>query len=398
LPTFPITNEPSVQKTESWQLFFISKALRRLPFQFRCQFTGSWRSGALSFLPRCGAPAVYYRFKHKMLLCRPLSIPALLLSYYGQSTWARQVSIHINLADIYHYPLYCEEISCLSRLYFAEAYGILDQDQQESSYIEEYMDLNNKVIIITGASAGIGKATTEALAEAGANVVLVARREERLQAIMKELATLPGKRLVVAGDIRQERFAYELVERAVDAFGRLDILINNAGLGHRSMMADMPPDDMRTIIETNVLGLLFVSQAALQHMRRQGSGQIVNVSSIAGQRPLPNSALYSASKTAVNFLSRSLRMEWRRYNIKVTTVYPGLTRTEFGQARLGQKGVNRFGLQGVPAERVARKIVWAIQYGRTEVCITWYGWLFVHLNRLFPRLTDWIITRGSHLA
>jgi short-subunit dehydrogenase len=260
------------------------------------------------------------------------------------------------------------------------------------------MILKNKVIIVTGASAGIGKATAVALAAAGANLVLVARREERLQTLRQQLAALPGKRLVIAGDIRQESFAPHLVEQTVAEFGRLDILINNAALGHRSLLVDMPPEDMRTILETNILGLLFITQAALKIMQEQRSGQIINISSIVGQRPLPNSALYSASKTAVNFLSRSLRIECRPYNIKVTTVYPGLTRTEFGQARLGEKGVNRFGLQGVPAEQVAAKILSAIKHGRSEVYITWYGWLFVYLNRLFPRLTDWLITRGAHLA
>lgn len=260
------------------------------------------------------------------------------------------------------------------------------------------MDIENKVIIVTGASAGIGKAVVEALAQTSANVVMVARRDNRLQSLAEQLSSLPGKRLPVTGDIRDENFASVLVERTLNEFGRLDVLVNNAGIGHRSLLMDMPPDDIRAVIETNLLGLLFVTHAVMQPMREQGGGQIINVSSIAGQRPLPNSALYTASKTAVNFISRSLRMEGKPYNIKVTTVYPGLTQTEFGQVRLGQKGVNRFGLQGVSADRVAAKIVRAIESGKSEVYITWYDWLFVHLNRLFPRTTDWIVARGAHLA
>lgn len=149
------------------------------------------------------------------------------------------------------------------------------------------MDIENKVIIVTGASAGIGQAVAEALALASANVVLVARREERLQLLAEQMERLPGKRLVVAGDIRSEAFAPQVIERSLSAFGRVDVLVNNAGLGHRSMIAEMPPEDMRTIIETNILGLLFMTQAALQPMREQRAGQIINVSSIAGQRPLP---------------------------------------------------------------------------------------------------------------
>ena len=260
------------------------------------------------------------------------------------------------------------------------------------------MDIMNKVIIVTGASAGIGKALVEALSANGANVVMVARREERLQILAEQMATQPGKRLVLAGDIRNQEFAPHVIERSLREFGRLDVLVNNAGLGHRSLIADMNADDMRTIIETNLLGLLFMTHAALRPMRGQKAGQIINVSSIAGQRPLPNSALYPASKTAVNFISRSLRMECKPYKIKVTTVYPGLTKTEFGHARLGETGINRFGLEGVPAERVAEKIVQAIRHGKSDVYVTWYDWLFVHLNRLFPRTTDWIVSRGAHLA
>jgi short-subunit dehydrogenase len=260
------------------------------------------------------------------------------------------------------------------------------------------MEIENKVVIVTGASAGIGQAVAEALAKASANVVLVARREERLQTLAEQLAGLPGKRLVIAGDIRSEAFAPWVVEQALSEFGRLDVLVNNAGLGHRSLIAEMPPEDMRMIIETNILGLLFMTRAALRPMREQRSGQIINVSSIAGQRPLPNSALYPASKTAVNFISRSLRIESKPYNIKVTTVYPGLTKTEFGHVRLGEQGINRFGLEGVPPQRVAAKIIQAIRHGRSDVYVTWYDWLFVHLNRLFPRTSDWLVARGAHLA
>jgi len=260
------------------------------------------------------------------------------------------------------------------------------------------MDIKSKVVIVTGASAGIGKALVETLAENGANVVLVARRAERLQDLVDQLAARPGKRLVVAGDIRSEDFAQHVIEQSLREFDRVDVLINNAGLGHRSLIVDMPPGDMRTLIETNLLGLLFMTQATLKPMREQGGGQIINVSSIAGQRPLPNSALYPASKTAVNFISRALRIECKPYNIKVTTVYPGLTKTEFGHVRLGEQGINRFGIEGVPAKRVATKIVQAIRREKSEVYITWYDWLFVHLNRLFPRTTDWIVARGAHLA
>ena len=131
------------------------------------------------------------------------------------------------------------------------------------------MDIKNKVVIVTGASAGIGKAVSEALSEGGANVVLVARREDRLHMLVEQMAAQPGNRLVIAGDIRSEEFAPQVVERTLAEFGRLDVLVNNAGLGHRSLLVDIPPEDMRTIIETNLLGLLFMTQAALIPMHEQ---------------------------------------------------------------------------------------------------------------------------------
>ncbi|MCA9970503.1 MAG: SDR family NAD(P)-dependent oxidoreductase [Anaerolineales bacterium] len=257
------------------------------------------------------------------------------------------------------------------------------------------MQIKNSVVIVTGASAGIGRATAVSLAQRGANVVLNARRAERLQELAAALAAYPGRRLVVPGDIGQPATAETLVAETLATFGRVDVLINNAGVGHNSPLTAIPPADMRTILDVNVLGLLYATQAVVPHMRRQGYGQIVNVSSIISQRPEVRSGMYTASKTAVNFVSRSLRMELRPAHITVTLVYPGLTATEFADAKLGKSGGNRLGLRGVPSERVAERILTAITANQTEVYITWYDWLFTHLNRLFPRITDrlysWII-------
>lgn len=255
------------------------------------------------------------------------------------------------------------------------------------------MKVQNSVVVVTGASAGIGAATVECLAQAGANVVITARRAERLAQLVDRLAVYPGRRLAVPGDIRDESFAHTLLAQTVAEFGHADVLINNAGLGHRSSLADVPAEHMRTILDTNVLGLMYATQAAVPYMKSQGRGQIINISSLAGQRPLPYRGMYCASKTAVNFLSRGLRMELRPYHIIVTLVYPGLTATEFADARLGEPAGAPFGLRGIPPERVARAIVKAIRYGHTEVYVTLYDWLLAHINRLFPRTIDWLLSR-----
>ncbi len=253
------------------------------------------------------------------------------------------------------------------------------------------MNLQERVVIVTGASAGIGWATALALGQAGTHVVATARRAERLQQLAEQFAPFNGRILIIPGNIQEEIFCQQLIAQTIAEFGHVDVLINNAGLGHKSNIADMSAEDVQTIWDTNVSGLLYASQAAIAQMKQQGYGRIVNVSSIVGERPLPKSGVYCASKTAVNFLSRSLRMELRPYHIDITLVYPGRTITEFGDVLLGEQGSNPSSLGRVNANRVAHKMVQGIKNGRSEIYITWSDWLFVQLNRHFPRLTDWLV-------
>lgn len=258
--------------------------------------------------------------------------------------------------------------------------------------------LTSRVVIVTGATAGIGRETAVLLTKSGANVMATGRRAERLRELEADCAGYPGQIKTMAGDIGQEVFAHELVAETVAAFGKLDVLVNNAGVGHKSQLAEMPMDDMKRIFDTNIFGLMHAAQAAVAQMKQQGNGRIVNVSSIVGQSPLPDSGAYCASKTAVNFLSRTLRMEMLPHNIKVTLVYPGLTDTEFADAKLGGKGRNRFGLRGVPAARVGQAIVRGIERGRSEIYITPTDWLLTHFNRLFPRTLDFVLGKMGGLT
>ena len=250
--------------------------------------------------------------------------------------------------------------------------------------------LSEKVAIVTGASAGIGAAVVRALAAEGANVLLTARRAERLNALVTELTMLPGRRVALAGDIRDAAFCQQLIEAAASEFGRIDILINNAGLGHRSPLSQTPVEHMQTIVDTNLLAVMQTCQAAIPYMRKQGEGHIVNVSSIVGQRPLPNSGFYCASKSALNFLSRSLRMELSAENITVSLLYPGLTATEFQDAVLGGGRKQRW--RGVRPERVAKVTLRGLKKRQQEIYITQIDRVFTHFNRLFPHLTDQLVT------
>jgi short-subunit dehydrogenase len=255
------------------------------------------------------------------------------------------------------------------------------------------MQIKDSVIIVTGASAGIGADTVRQLAKKGANVVLTARRQERLDDLVAELREFSGERMALVGNIQDEEFCRHLIQQTITKFGHLDVLINNAGLGHGSLVSNMPFADVETIFNTNVYGLLHATRAAIPHFKQQGKGQIINVSSIVGQRPLLNGGAYTASKAAVNFFSRTLRMELRPHHILVTLVYPGLTQTEFNDVKLGTKKGNRLNMNGVPAKKVAVAIVKAIESEREEVYATWFDWGFTHANRLFPRLMDRIVGR-----
>ncbi len=251
--------------------------------------------------------------------------------------------------------------------------------------------LKGKVIIVTGASSGIGAALVRQFAKQGANVVMAARRGEKLDELVVELQALPGRRVAVAADLQKTADCQRLIDGTLAIFGRVDILINNAGLGHRSLLSSMPISDAETMLDTNLLAPLRLIQLVLPQMRLQKSGQIVNVSSIVGQRPLPRSGFYCATKTALNFVTRSLRMELRGSGISIATLYPGMTATDFHEATLGSQRPRRI-WGGVSADKVARVTARAIGRRKSEIYVTWYDFIFTHLNRLFPRTIDWLFS------
>ncbi len=242
------------------------------------------------------------------------------------------------------------------------------------------------VVVVTGASAGIGRSIALDLAKYGANVLATARRAERLDELVQDASGLKGQIAYLAGNIQDESFCHALIAEAIERFGRIDVLINNAGLGHSSKLSEISAEHLQTIFDTNIRGLLYTCQAAIPQMKAQGDGQIINVSSIVGQRPLINSGMYTASKAAVNFLSRSLRMELRPHNIIVSLLYPGLTATEFHTSTLGGRPPRR--IAGVSPQRVAKVTRKAIMRRRQEIYVTWVDWLFTHINRAFPRTID----------
>lgn len=192
------------------------------------------------------------------------------------------------------------------------------------------MRLKNSVVLITGASSGIGEATALAFAKKGARLALCARRLERLQSVAKRCRDAGSPKVTTKRvDISQRTEARGFVAAALRDFDRVDILVNNAGLGWTGPMVDMPEDKSRALVDINLLGLLWTTQAALTAMTAARSGVIINVSSIAGVRASPYSALYSATKHAVTGLSHALRGELSGTGVKVCAVYPAVTASEF---------------------------------------------------------------------
>ena len=185
-----------------------------------------------------------------------------------------------------------------------------------------------KVVVITGASSGLGEATARHLSALGATVVLGARRVERMQVLTKEITDRGGKALAIATDVTDRAQVQRLVDDAVKAFGRVDVIVNNAGLMPQSRLDRLKVDEWDRMIDVNIKGVLYGIAAALPHMQRQKSGHVINVSSVAGHKVRAGGAVYSATKHAVRVISEGLRQEVKPYNIRTTIISPGAVDTE----------------------------------------------------------------------
>lgn len=189
-------------------------------------------------------------------------------------------------------------------------------------------DLTDRVALITGASSGIGAATALAFAKAGVKLVLVARRQERLEQLAEQIRTHGADVLVLSYDLRDESHAREAVAKTIERFGQLDILVNNAGVMLLAPIAEADTSDWKQMVDINLLGLMYLTHAALPHMRERRSGHIVNISSVAGRSAAPRLSGYNATKWGVNGFSEALRREVHMDKIRVTVVEPGIVATE----------------------------------------------------------------------
>ncbi len=222
-------------------------------------------------------------------------------------------------------------------------------------------NIAGKVVVITGASSGLGEATARHLARDGAKLVLGARRIERLQKLAEELSLRPDA--AVQTDVTQSAQVKHLVDHAVETHGRIDVIINNAGLMPLSLLERTRIEDWDRMIDVNIKGVLYGIAAALPHMKAQKSGHIINVSSVAGHKVRPGSAVYAATKTAVRVISEGLRQEVKPYNIRTTIISPGLVATELPGSITDPDvaaGARKLYEIAIPADSFARMVVFAM--------------------------------------
>lgn len=247
------------------------------------------------------------------------------------------------------------------------------------------MEIAGKVVLITGASQGIGAACALAFKQRGARLSLTARSEEKLRQVGGDEA------LITAGDLTSEETRERVVRSTLERFGAVDILINNAGVGLYGPAWRTPPELARRLFELNFFAALSMVQLVVPHMRARRSGVIVNVSSVAGKVSLPWLTLYSASKAALIFLSDGLRRELLADGIRVVTVCPGYVATEFSAHALGGNPPRRIPGRGrfaITAEQCAEAIVRGVEREKRTVVPPEVARLFVAADRLFPSLLD----------
>ena len=255
-------------------------------------------------------------------------------------------------------------------------------------------DLNGKRAILTGASGGIGRALAAELVKGGARVALAARSAERLTALASELKAAGGDVIAVPADVTKDADRRHLVDAAVAAFGGLDLLVNNAGVGSWGHFADSTEEICRTVVEVNFFGPVELTRLAVPHLTGGNQPAVVNVTSMCGRKGMPAWPEYSASKFALVGMSEAWRAEFARFDIDVLTVVPGMTDSGFQNnwLRTDGKADLRFD-EGMTPGYLAGKIVAAIRSNKTELVVGSEARRLLRFNRYFPRLTNWLLAR-----
>lgn len=256
--------------------------------------------------------------------------------------------------------------------------------------------MSTPVIIITGASSGIGAATARLFAAEGYRVVLAARRMDRLQVLAQEIKEAGGEALPIQTDVSQVSQLENLVEQTLEQYSQIDVLLNNAGFGRLMWLDDQDPeDDIAAQIRVNVTAVIQASRLVLPHMIERRHGHIINISSVAAWVAPPTYSVYAATKFAIRGFTEGLRREARGTGVHVSVIYPGAVATEFGQ----HAGVDWETESITPnwlllsAEDIARSILRIANNRRRGLVIPWPMKLAVWFNVHFPTFVDWLLSK-----
>lgn len=265
------------------------------------------------------------------------------------------------------------------------------------------IDLRNKVVLITGASSGFGEDAARLFAAEGCKVVLAARRLDRLQSLAVDIQNTGGEALAIPVDVNVPAEIGVMVQTALDLYGKIDILFNNAGYGSMDWFENLEPErHIDTLIRVNLIGTMLVTHAVIPHMLKRRKGHIINMSSVAGLIAAPLISNYSASKYGVRAFTDSLRREVAPFGIKVTGIYPGPAKTEFGQKLRNTRSratVKRLKYPRLSSEYVAKRVVDIAKRPVRSLVIPWWFRVITTFDTLFPVIVDWILylfTRKNH--
>jgi len=257
------------------------------------------------------------------------------------------------------------------------------------------MELSGRVVVVTGASMGIGEAIAAIFAQHGANVVMLSRDVERAESARGRIG-LADRTMALACDVRNREEIDRVISLTLHHLKRIDVWVNNAGHGLLDSVERMDMNACRETFETNFFGTVAGMQAVIPVMKQQGGGAIVNISSVAGHIPLPFHAVYSATKFAMNAFGKAARIELKSYGINVLTVCPGYVRTAFGQNAIqGRevKVVRPSAARGITSERVARATFDGYRKQKREVIVPWTMHPVVKIYQLVPGLVEWAMGR-----
>ncbi len=253
------------------------------------------------------------------------------------------------------------------------------------------MRFRGKTVVVTGASMGIGEAIAEAFAREGAHVVLAARSAERLDKVAARIGRAEGQVVAVPTDVTRADDVAELADRSLAITGRVDVLVNNAGVGMNGAVESLDLEQWQRCLDVNLLGAVRVTQAFLPAMKAARGGTIVQISSVLGKISVPYTAGYNASKYALNAISDALRLEVAPYGIRVISVYPGSTESHFRANSLGEADIPKVRPKRVPASVVANRVVRAVLRGERDVYATFRDAALCFMGSRFPRLSDWVL-------